>query len=116
MNNSMTLSQRANSSEIGISLKSQHPLKDARVLSAATARRAEEKAEGASDWRVHRLQHDWRMLAGEWQAIAEAIGQFEEEFDLLEKNLNRRWEREGEYIRLKTLGDGPISFLMLGTG
>ena len=98
MNNFMALGRLSNVSDNGTSTTSQPLANNAQALSAATARRAEEKAEGASDWRVHRLQHDWQMLAGEWQAIAEAIGQFEHEFDLLEKNLNRRWEREGECI------------------
>ncbi len=75
MNDSMTLSVPANTSGEATITKSRHPVKDAR------------------GWRLQQLQHDWRMLASEWLALAEALEQFEQEFGQLEENLNHRWER-----------------------
>jgi len=109
MNNLLTSSPRADFSKIGASLKVRHPLNDARELAAAMAPRAEETDAGAREGRLQGVRRDWRILAGEWQALAGAIAQFEREFESLEQNLNRRWNRKGECFRRKTTGAGPVS-------
>jgi hypothetical protein len=109
VNNFIILNVRAIAVLEEANMEFEQPLESARALSAAAARRAEGKDAGARDGRLQRVRRDWRILAGEWLALAGAIEQFEREFEGLEENLNRRWERGGECFRWKTLGAGPIA-------
>ena len=93
MNNFMTLSLLANFPGAAAKMKNGHRVKNARMSPPAAALIPEKKAVDAQARRLQRLQHDWRMLASEWQALAGAIEQFEREFNSLEKILDRRWDR-----------------------
>jgi len=101
MNHCTTSGAPARTSNPATQAKFQPSRKDPRDRCSPTARAAETAA--AEDRRFRRLQDDWRMLAGEWLTLAEAIEQFRNEFEGSETDFNIRWKQH-----MSAQGDSPF--------